>query len=242
MPDVRRGVGGPPDNKVETWPHLLILEFLAALVFTVSLVFVSVTVNAPLETLANPEKTPNPSKAPWYFLNLQELLLHMDPALAGVIVPTVALIALAAIPYFDDPKGVMGEWFLGSRKTVRINIFSGLYTAVWVVFLIFFDKYLRGYIIDFVKAWGLPPNNIPILEISLQQFVTGYIYPLIFVIGLIALLVYILRRFYHAERSDLIQGLFTGFVVTYVVLTIVGTAFRGHGMELFWPWEVGKPE
>ena len=34
-------------------------------------------------TLANPDRTPNPSKAPWYFLNLQELLLHMNPALAG---------------------------------------------------------------------------------------------------------------------------------------------------------------
>jgi quinol-cytochrome oxidoreductase complex cytochrome b subunit len=45
--------------------------------------------------------TPNPSKAPWYFLNLQELLLHMHPSLAGVIVPTVALLLIAVIPYVD---------------------------------------------------------------------------------------------------------------------------------------------
>ena len=50
---------------------------------------------------ANADKTPNPSKAPWYFLNLQELLLHMHPALAGVIIPSVALALIAIIPYFD---------------------------------------------------------------------------------------------------------------------------------------------
>ena len=41
----------------------------------------SVLFNAPLTERANPNQTPNPSKAPWYFLNLQELLLHMN---AGV--------------------------------------------------------------------------------------------------------------------------------------------------------------
>ena len=61
----------------------------------------SAFVNAPLLDRADPNTTPNPSKAPWYFLNLQELLLHMEPAWAGVIVPTIALILLAAIPYWD---------------------------------------------------------------------------------------------------------------------------------------------
>ena len=72
-------------------------------------------VNAPLEPLANPDKTPNPSKAPWYFLNLQELLLHMNPALAGVIVPTVALVAIAAIPYVDKGTKGLGVWFYNER-------------------------------------------------------------------------------------------------------------------------------
>ena len=54
---------------------------------------------------ANADKTPNPSKAPWYFLNLQELLLHMHPALAGVLIPSGALALIAIIPYFDRDNG-----------------------------------------------------------------------------------------------------------------------------------------
>jgi hypothetical protein len=33
-------------------------------------------------------------------------------------------------------------------------------------------------------------------------------------------------------RRDHLIGLFTGFIVAYFVLTIVGTAFRGRGMEI----------
>ena len=68
-------------------------------------------INAPLLNRANPDITPNPSKAPWYFLNLQELLLHMDTGLAGVIVPTVALIVLVAVPYIDRSNEGQGVWF-----------------------------------------------------------------------------------------------------------------------------------
>ena len=83
----------------------------------------SVLVNAPLLDRANANITPNPSKAPWYFLNLQELLLHMDKGLAGVIVPTVALIVLMAIPYIDRSNDGQGTWF-GTANAVRITVFS----------------------------------------------------------------------------------------------------------------------
>src|SRR5213082_3727842 len=86
---------------VQVWPHLVVIEFLGALVITINMILLSTLFNGPFRDLANPDKTPNPSKAPWYFLNLQELLLHMNPALAGVIVPTVALGLIAVIPYVD---------------------------------------------------------------------------------------------------------------------------------------------
>src|SRR6266571_573163 len=99
------------DEEVLVWPDLVFVEFIAALLFTVTLVVLSAVANAPLQARADPNHTPNPSKAPWYFLNLQELLLHMDPALAGVIVPTIALIALGAIPYYDRSNEGQGVWF-----------------------------------------------------------------------------------------------------------------------------------
>src|SRR5689334_15378836 len=127
-----------PSTIVHVWPHLLMIEFLCAIVFTVTLFITSAFINAPLEDLANPEKTPNPSKAPWYFLNLQELLLHMDAGLAGVIVPTVALVLIALVPYFDLGPGQMGRWFTSERgKTVVI--FSAIYTTACLFFLIAFD-------------------------------------------------------------------------------------------------------
>jgi quinol-cytochrome oxidoreductase complex cytochrome b subunit len=96
-------------------------------------------VNAPLINRANPDVTPNPSKAPWYFLNLQELLLHMNPALAGVIVPTVFLIVLAAVPYIDRSKEGQGSWF-GTVNAVRISVFSTIFSAFTTVILVLFDS------------------------------------------------------------------------------------------------------
>src|SRR5258705_13031132 len=94
-----------PSNTGLVWPNLLVIEFLCSALLTLALVVLSVMINSPLEDHANADVTPNPSKAPWYFLNLQELLLHMDPALAGVIVPGVAILLLMVIPYFDDVVG-----------------------------------------------------------------------------------------------------------------------------------------
>src|SRR5438309_8479047 len=101
-PPARTRPTTPADQEADTvqvWPHLVVIEFLAAIIFTINLVLLSTLVNGPLDQLANADATPNPSKAPWYFLNLQELLLHMNPALAGVIVPTAALGLIAVIPY-----------------------------------------------------------------------------------------------------------------------------------------------
>src|SRR5579884_4502525 len=100
------------DETVFVWPNLLVIEFIAAMVMMLSLIILGWLVNAPLEAHSNPDRTPNPSKAPWYFLNLQELLLHMHPALAGVIIPAgVVFVAIPLIPYFDRNTIDVGRWF-----------------------------------------------------------------------------------------------------------------------------------
>src|SRR5947209_15202022 len=127
-------------DTVQVWPHLVVIEFLAALIFTINLVLLSTLVNGPLDQLANPDATPNPSKAPWYFLNLQELLLHMNPALAGVIVPTIALGLIAIIPYVDRSSRGLGVWFYSERGP-RIIGFTTVYTIVVTGSLIALDKF-----------------------------------------------------------------------------------------------------
>src|SRR3954463_13559804 len=82
-----RALARPTDlaeDEVMVWPSLVVVEAVCATVFLGILTFLSIFVSAPLTEHANPNHTPNPSKAPWYFLNLQELLLHMNPGLAGV--------------------------------------------------------------------------------------------------------------------------------------------------------------
>ena len=68
-------------------------------------------VPAPLEGIANPLHSPNPAKAPWYFMGIQELLLHFHPLVGAVVIPGLALAALALLPFFDYFDGKRGGLF-----------------------------------------------------------------------------------------------------------------------------------
>src|SRR6266480_4442170 len=94
-------VVGDPGPQLMTYPHLLIREAIAFQVLVIAMVLVALLWDAPLEQLANPLLTPNPAKAPWYFLGLQELLHFFPPFVAGILIPTLVVIALVVIPYFN---------------------------------------------------------------------------------------------------------------------------------------------
>ena len=98
---IQKAVSEPVD-KVNTWPHLMLPEFVALMAMTAFLIFLSAILQAPLLEEANPNVTPNPAKAPWYFLGLQELLSYWDPQIAGVMIPLVlGLVLWMAFPYID---------------------------------------------------------------------------------------------------------------------------------------------
>jgi uncharacterized membrane protein len=138
----------PPDEKETSqqktwvWPDLLYIEFISLIVCSVVLILWAIYLRAPLEEPANPAATPNPSKAPWYFLGLQEMLVYYDPWYAGVVLPTIIIIGLMAIPYIDlNPKG-NGYYTFAERK-FAITIFLFGYLALWV-FMIITGTFLRG--------------------------------------------------------------------------------------------------
>src|SRR5947199_3872982 len=134
------------DKRVEdtamVWPHLLVIEFIAAMLWSIGLFVISAAFNAPLQDHQTPDCTPNPSKAPWYLLNLQELLLHMDKGLAGVVVPTLWLVFMAAIPYIDRSREGVGIWFT-SPNGKRITICAAVFTLVLVPALIGLDYVIK---------------------------------------------------------------------------------------------------
>ncbi len=236
-------------DTIQVWPHLVVIEFLAAVVFTINLVLLSTLVNSPLEALANPDKTPNPSKAPWYFLNLQELLLHMNPALAGVIVPTVALIGIAAIPYIDKGTQGLGVWFYNERGP-RIAIFAAVFSTLVLGLLIELDATIpiKDTLLTAMKSGGamvfLPSmftgvmGDEPTARGVLIEAVAGWILPTLIMAFFMVLLVVLLRRMFRGlNTSELVIGLFSAFFATFVVLTFVGTFMRGAGMHLYLPWD-----
>ena len=126
------------EEEVLVWPDLVFVEFISAVLFTITFLILSVFINAPLLNRANPDVTPNPSKAPWYFLNLQELLLHMDKAWAGVLLPTIALGFFMVIPYIDRSREAQGIWF-GTKYSVRITLITVVFSVFVSGFLVAFD-------------------------------------------------------------------------------------------------------
>lgn len=135
-----------PQDKVHVWPHLLAIEFVAALFVLAFTVIFSIFVNAPLQELANVNQTPNPSKAPWYFLGLQELLTMFHPMVAGVTIPGMGIFLLILAPYIDRNPSNKPE----DRK-FAISLFT-LFMMFWAV-LVIIGSFFRGPGFNFVAPW-----------------------------------------------------------------------------------------
>lgn len=139
------------NDKVHVWPYLTRLEFMCAIIITILLSVWSITIDAPLEEPANPSVTPNPSKAPWYFLGLQEMLVYFDPWMAGVVLPTLIIVGLMAIPYIDvNPRG-NGYYTFKERKFAILTFLFG-FLVLWV-WLVIQGTFMRGPGWNFFMPW-----------------------------------------------------------------------------------------
>ena len=145
--DRRIAAGEGPVEKAESdrvwvWPDLVYTELIAIILCSVLLIVWSIFLKAPLEQPANASVTPNPSKAPWYFLGLQEMLVYFDPWLAGVVLPSLILVGLMAIPYIDrNPKG--NGYYTFKERKAEITIFLFGFVVLWSS-LIVLGTFLRG--------------------------------------------------------------------------------------------------
>jgi hypothetical protein len=129
-------------QQVLVWPDLVYTEMICMILVTVVLIFWGVGLPAPLEEPASAVKTPNPSKAPWYFLGLQEMLVYYDPWMAGVVLPSIILGGLMAIPYIDFNKRGNGYYTFNERKFAIITFLFG-FLPLWVAMIVL-GTFIRG--------------------------------------------------------------------------------------------------
>ena len=122
------------EPKLMTYPHVLVREAIVFEVLIIGMVLVALLWDAPLEQLANPLLTPNPAKAPWYFLGLQELLHFFPPFVAGIVIPTLVILALIVIPYFNVNVESKPLWAENSSR--RFAIIMGVVVALIIVLAI----------------------------------------------------------------------------------------------------------
>src|SRR5208283_1139756 len=150
-----------------TYPHLLVREAIVFEVLIIVMVVLALFWDAPLEQLANPLLTPNPAKAPWYFLGLQELLHYFPPLVAGVLLPTLVVLGLVVIPYFD--VNIEGEPLWAHRGRRRIQIYGGVFAALFVL-LALYDAWTVLVPTVLVGALGLVPYFNPTSNSRFQKF------------------------------------------------------------------------
>jgi menaquinol-cytochrome c reductase cytochrome b/c subunit len=194
------------DEYVMTWPEGIFRVAVVCEALAIVLVALALFWDAPLEGLADPMQTPNPAKAPWYFLGLQELLHYFPPVVGGVLIPTLVVIALVIIPYFDVNIQAEGLWLRNRAK--RMRIFLAVALAL-VVFLLVFEVYavlaptvLIGAAMLFAARESGTPGRF--------------------------------RRWLGSRPLSF--WIMTWFLLTSSLLTAIGTFFRGPGWSWVWPW------
>ncbi len=175
--DIRMEKGEPTfeasesKEKLYTWPHLVYIEFLCIILGSVVLLLWAIFLKAPLEAPANPTVSPNPSKAPWYFLGLQEMLVYFDPWIAGVLLPSMIIIGLMAIPYIDrNPKG--SGYYCFKDRAWMISGFLFGFLILWI-FLIILGTFLRGPNWNFFgpfETWDVH-KLVPLVNINLSEII-----------------------------------------------------------------------
>jgi len=201
---------------VDVNPHLIRKEIIATLGVIGLVLFLSVFFNAPLKEMANPLISPNPSKAPWYFMGLQEFLLHIHPSFVAFVLPLAVLLLFVGMSYQKSEGINVGVWFnsvRGKRQVFNATVFSFILTLILIL--------ATEYILDF-RGW------FPTMPLIIS---TGLFPLLLFVIPATIYIGYLKKKL-TIRNPELLMALVTIVIVSYLVMTITGICFRGESMKL----------
>ncbi|HYM13839.1 MAG TPA: hypothetical protein VEU62_24080 [Bryobacterales bacterium] len=199
-------VRGRVERQLMSFPHLLLREAIALQALTIGLVVIALLWDAPLEQLANPLVTPNPAKAPWYFLGLQELLHYFPPVVAGILIPTLVVLALVVIPYSNVNIEGRPLWEANGARRFRLAL---TVIAALLLFLAIF------------RAWTVLAPTVAVGGLLAASYLAppqpGW-------------------RTEYLRGRPLSWWVMTWFIAVALTLTLVGTFFRGPGWSWVWPW------
>lgn len=209
-------VGSGPEHTVPSMPHLFYAELGVLMLTTLICVGLAFVSDAPLKELANPLVPENPAKAPWYFLGLQEIV-SFSAFMGGIGIPALCVVGLGLIPFLDRESEGTGEWFggPGGWPLVRQAIFVGFAASIGIEAFAIRFGWLREWFPD-----------IPQLVITFLN--PGTTLTLIYA----AYSVWAVRR-HNSTRAGAL-ALFTCFLCGFIVLTVIGTYFRGPNWDFFW--------
>jgi hypothetical protein len=139
-------------------------------------------------------------------LGLQELLHCFPPVAAGVLIPTLVVLALVVIPYFE--VNIQGEPLWAGNRPRRVQIFV-VVCVVLFVFLVIYDAWTVLVPAVLVAGLALLPYFHPSSPSRFGQFLIARTLP---------------------------WWVMTWFIAVALTLTVVGTFFRGPGWSWVWPW------
>ena len=148
-----------------------------------------------------------------------------------MIIPTVALVAIAAIPYID--RSPLGVGILGtSTKGRKIIGFSTVYTTVVS------DRHgpADAFIDDEGTVFG--SGRWLVQEFGAPEFVTAQVLPSIIILGAIAVLMGMVAADLQSNPARNDHRPLHRLCRHLVMLTVFGTSFRGEGQELTWVWDL----
>lgn len=203
-------------KKVNTVSSLVNIEIMVALIVLVVVFLLSIFIDAPLQDKASITVSPNPSKAPWYFMGVQELLMHVHPVIAGFILPTLLLFFFFKLPYVKYQKINMGTYFSSSNGK-KANLITAIAILLFTWFIIIANENWLHF-----NLW-MP--NAPV-------FIVSGVIPLLLYMLPVSGILYAIKAKFSLGKQEMLMCIFTTIISAYVAMLIIGQWFRGESMHL----------
>ncbi len=198
-------------------PELIVREAAAGFTLCAAVLVIAALFDAPLEDMANPAMSPNPAKAVWFFMGFQELLMHLHPAYAILVLPLLCITFLIVLPFWKEAVLPAGHWF-GDRRGRWLALWSAVTGATTTFAVILIDEKIQtngmNVAVDAFRRGALP------LLVCILFFAAGYT---------------ALTRMMKFSRAQAVMAVCIFSFTSFCCLTAVAAWLRGPGMRLLFP-------